>query len=83
MISSTYICSYNKYRITSGLKVETDIITNTTTNLIGRAVILLIMFVQSFTFEVTVFIINIIMCLTSNGPTISCIRDSSLILINR
>jgi hypothetical protein len=48
------------------MKVETDIITNITVSLIGRAVLLVIMYVEIFKTDVIIFIGNVIMCLTSH-----------------
>ena len=41
-----------EYRITTVLKVETDIITSFRVNLTGRVVILVIMYVETFKIEV-------------------------------
>jgi hypothetical protein len=43
------ICGLGKYRITSVLKVETDIIASIEASLTGRTVILVIMYVEIFT----------------------------------
>ena len=48
------------------MKVETDIITNITVSLIGRAVLLVIMYAEIFKTDVIIFIGNVIMCLTSH-----------------
>jgi hypothetical protein len=48
------------------MKVETDIITNITVSLIGRAVLLVIMYVEIFKTDVIIFIGNVILCLTSH-----------------
>jgi hypothetical protein len=48
------------------MKVETDIITNITVSLIGRAVLLVIMYVEIFKTDVIIFIGNVIVCLTSH-----------------
>ena len=48
------------------LKVKTDIITSITARPIGRAAILVIMYVESFETDVIVFIDNVITCLTSH-----------------
>ena len=53
------------YRITAVLKVETDIITNISASLIGRAGIFVIMSVEALKNDVIVFICDIIMCFTS------------------
>ena len=58
---------YNKYRITVVLKVET-----------GRAVILVIMYVEIFHTGVIVFIGEVKICLRSHCPIIFNIRISSL-----
>ena len=47
---------FNIYRITAILKVEIDIITNETERLIGRAGILVIMYVETFKPDVIVFL---------------------------
>jgi len=52
-----------KYRITAILKVETDIIANTSVSLIGRSVI---MSVDAFRTDVVVFIGDVIMCFMSD-----------------
>jgi hypothetical protein len=52
-----------KYRITAILKVETDIIANTSVSPIGRSVI---MFVDAFRTDVVVFIGDVIMCFMSD-----------------
>jgi len=44
------------HRITTALKVETDIITSIAVSPIGRAVILMIMYVENFKRDVIVFI---------------------------
>jgi hypothetical protein len=56
---------YNRYRITAVLKVETDIIASISVSLTGRAVILVIMYVEIFRTGVIVFIGNVITCLMS------------------
>jgi len=57
----------NKYRITSVLKVETDIISSISVSPIWRAVILVIRSVDTFKSDVIVFIGDV-MCLTSDWP---------------
>ena len=57
-----------KYRITSFLKVETDIITSISANPIGWAGIFVIMSVKSFRTDVFVFIGDITMWFTSDWP---------------
>ena len=52
-------------RIMAVVKVETDLITFIAANVRGRAVILVIMFVEIFKTEVIVFICNIMMNLMS------------------
>jgi len=47
---------FNQYRITRVLKVETGIITSIAASPIGRAVILVKMFVEAFKTDVIVFI---------------------------
>ena len=44
------------------MKIETDIITSTASSLIGCAVILVIMYVETFKTDDIVFIGNVIMC---------------------
>jgi hypothetical protein len=56
---------YNRYRITAVLKVETDIIASIAASLTGRAMILVIMYVEIFRTGVIVFIGNVITCLMS------------------
>ena len=68
------------YRITSILKVETDIITNISLSLIGRARIFVIMSVEAFRTDVIVFISGIIMCFTSDWQ-INCTCELSTDLI--
>jgi hypothetical protein len=51
------------YRITSVLKVERDIITSVAVNPIGRVVIV---YIETFKADVSVFISNVIMCVTSH-----------------
>jgi hypothetical protein len=51
------------YRITSVLKVERDIITSVAVNPIGRVVIV---YIETFKADVSVFIGNVIMCVTSH-----------------
>ena len=60
--------------------VKTDIIISTTVNLIGQAVILVIMYVEILKTNVIVFIGYIIMCLISLWPIIFSIRVGLLIL---
>ena len=59
--SDIYTC-----RITVILKVETDIIANISVSLIGRTWIFVIMSVEAFRTDVTVFIGDVIMCSTSD-----------------
>ena len=56
------------YRIKAVFKVETDIITNIASRLIGQFEILVIMYVETFKTDVISFIgnVNIIMCLMSH-----------------
>jgi hypothetical protein len=68
---------FDIYRITSVLKVETDIITTISANPTGRAVILVIMYVKIFKTDVIVFIGDVKMCLTSHWLLIFNIRFSS------
>ena len=55
-----------KYRITTDLKVETDIIVSMAASLIGCAVIPVLSYVKTFKLDVIVFIGNMIICLTSH-----------------
>ena len=48
------------------MKVETDIITNIAANPVGRAEILVIMYVKTLKSDVIVFIDNVIMCMMSH-----------------
>jgi hypothetical protein len=48
------------------MKVETDIITSIATNPVGRAEILVIMYVKTLKSDLTVFIGNVIMCMMSH-----------------
>ena len=43
------------------MKVETNIVANITANLIGEAVILVLMYVKTFKSDIIVFIFNVIM----------------------
>jgi hypothetical protein len=52
-------------RILAVLKVETDIITSIAVSLIGRAAILVIMYVETFKTNINVFSGSVTMCLTS------------------
>ena len=54
------------YRITTILKVETDIIANVSVSTIGRAAIFVIMSVEAFRTDIIVFIGYVIMCFTSD-----------------
>ena len=56
------------------MKVKTDIMSSITGNLIGRAVILVIVFVETFKID-TIFIGNIIICLTSHKLIFCRIRQ--------
>ena len=47
------------------MKIEIDIIFSITSSLIGKAVILVIMYVKTFETDVNVFIYNVLMCLAS------------------
>ena len=58
------------YRITTLMAVETDIITSIAGSSIEQAVILVIMYVETFKIEVIVFISTIIKCLLSRRPII-------------
>ena len=71
----------DQYRTMAVLKVETDIITGITVNIIERVVILVIMYVETFKTDVISFIGNVIMGLMSWRPSISSSRVSSLTLI--
>jgi hypothetical protein len=61
------------------LKVRTDIITSITVILVGRAVILVIMYVEIFKMDVIVFF-GIKCHLTSRWPIVSIIQVAKLIL---
>jgi hypothetical protein len=50
------------YRITSVLKIETDIVISIAASPIERAVIQVILFVDTFKIDVVGFIGNVIMC---------------------
>jgi len=65
------------YRITAVIKVGTDIISSITASLIGRAVILVIMYVKIFKTDVIVFIGDVKMCLMSHRAIIFNIIVSS------
>lgn len=58
--------SLDKYRITAVVKVETDIFASITVSLIGRALILVIISVETFKADIILCINNIIMYLTSD-----------------
>ena len=63
----SHVHNSGKYRIiTAVLKVETYIVTSISASLIGRAVILVIMYVETFKTDVIIVIGDIIMCLTSH-----------------
>jgi len=55
-----------KQRITAAVKFKTDIIASIAASLIVWAVILMIMYVETFKTDLIVFIGNIIMCSTSH-----------------
>jgi hypothetical protein len=61
---------FNKYRITTVLKVETDIISSIAASPIGWAMILLIIYVKIFKTGVIVFISDVKICLSSHLPII-------------
>lgn len=69
-----------KYRITTDLKVETDIIVSMAASLIGCAVIPVLSYVKTFKLDVIVFIGNMIICLTSHWAITFSIMVSPLIL---
>ena len=48
------------------MKVETNIVANITANLIGEAVILVLMYVKTFKSDIIVFIFNVIMLTDKN-----------------
>jgi hypothetical protein len=54
------------FRVTAVLKFDTNIITSIAADPIELAVMLVIMHVEIFKTDVTVFIGNVVMCLTSN-----------------
>ena len=56
----------NPHRITTILKVETDIIANIPASPIRRAGIFMIMSIEAFITDVIVFICDVIMCFTSD-----------------
>ena len=58
--------NHDIYRIMAVFKLQVDIITSIAEGPIGRAVILVLMHVETFKTDNTVFISNIIMCLTSH-----------------
>ena len=68
------------YRITAVLKVEIDIIASIAPSPKGQAVIVVIMYVETFKTDVIVFIDNVLGYLTSNWPKIFSMRINSLIL---
>lgn len=76
-IINTYTSSCRKMAV---MKVETGIITSITASMIGKAVTLVILFVETFITDAIVFIGDVIMCLTSYGLIIFCIIVSMLIL---
>ena len=61
---------FNKYRITTVLKVETDIISSIAASPIGWAMILVIIYVKIFKTGVVVFIGDVKICLSSHLPII-------------
>jgi hypothetical protein len=50
---------YKKYRITTVLKVETDIIASIAASPTGRAVVLMIIYVEIFKTDIIVFICDV------------------------
>ena len=75
-----YFCCYtlpqwcNIYRISTILKVEIDIIAYISASSIGWAGIFVIMSVEDFRTDVTVFIGDVIMCFTPDWPINLCMR---------
>jgi hypothetical protein len=59
---------YDIYKITAILKFETNVIANISVNPIWRAVIFVIMSVDTFKTDVVVFIGDVIMCFRSDWP---------------
>ena len=64
----TFLSTFNTYRITANMKVETEIIANISAIPRGRAGIFVIMCVTAFRTDLIVFICDVIMCLTSDCP---------------
>jgi hypothetical protein len=62
------------------MKIEIDIIFSVASSLIGKAVVLVIMYVKTFETVVNVFIYNVLMCLASHRQIIFNIRIRLLIL---
>ena len=60
------------------MKVETNIITSIWASLIGRTVILVIMYVKTFKADIIVYISDVIMCLSSHWLIFFSIRVSLL-----
>ena len=74
---------HDTYEITAVLKVKTDIITSIAVRLIGRTVILVIMYVETFKTDVNllVFLVLDVIMWRSDWPIFSSIRVTKLILI--
>ena len=66
----------NEYRIMSVMKVEKDINSSIKGNPIGRAVILVIIYFETFKADVIVCFGNVIKCWTWHWPTIVSIMSS-------
>jgi len=69
------------YSIMTVMKVETDIIISIVASLIGRAVIAVILYVETFKTDDIIFISTVIICLTLHWPMHFIIRVCLLILI--
>ena len=62
----TFLSTFNTYRITAKMKVETEIIANISAIPGGRAGIFVIMCVTAFRTDLIVFICDVIMCFISD-----------------
>ena len=64
----TFLSTFNAYRISANMKVETDNIANISAIPGGRAGIFVILCVTAFRTYLIVFICDVIMCFTSDCP---------------
>jgi hypothetical protein len=78
----TFLSTFNTYRITAKMKVETEIIANISAIPGGRAGIFVIMCVTAFRTDLIVFICDVIMCFTSDCPINLHMRVTNFISSN-